>query len=307
MSLDCRLAVTAIEELIVNLESVPSMPSRLAATSRVDTRCVERRTLKEMNMNMKKKCFAAVLFASAVACSSSAIAAIEYDQNVTPGVIFGSGNVNGAYTTYRGGGLELGLRAKLRHNSAGSAENTFNSNGAGTYIFDTGVAPTQASPTAKWSFEWSINTNFDGSASGRFLDDLTYELSMVSTNTASIAAFDPINGSNPGLGRVQWDHSIGTNTTTAATDSSIPNASDNASGYAALIDANNVAQNSWKPHWYTVAGSFDPTVAGTYTFTLKALSGSTEVGSTSINVLVPEPASLGLLGLAGLIVGRRRR
>ena len=93
-------------------------------------------------------------------------------------------------TTDRAGGIELGLRAKLRHNASGLPENTFNSNGDGTYTFDAGVAPTQSYPTAEWSFEWSINSDYDGSSS-LLLDDLTYELSMTSSTGAYITAFDP--------------------------------------------------------------------------------------------------------------------
>lgn len=82
---------------------------------------------------------------------NQAAAALLYDQNVTPTVIFGSGNLNGSFTRDRRNGVELGLRAKLRHNAAGRPENTFNSNGDGTYSFAAGVAPTKTSPTAVWS------------------------------------------------------------------------------------------------------------------------------------------------------------
>ena len=45
-----------------------------------------------------------------LALSSSAQAALQYDQNVTNNVIFGSGNANGSFTTDRASGVELGLR-----------------------------------------------------------------------------------------------------------------------------------------------------------------------------------------------------
>ena len=82
------------------------------------------------------------------ALSSPAYALIDYDQDVTNDVIFGSGNANGGFTTDCANGVELGLRAKLRHNAVGAPENTFNSNGDGTYTFQAGVAPTQPYPTA---------------------------------------------------------------------------------------------------------------------------------------------------------------
>jgi hypothetical protein len=238
-----------------------------------------------------------------VALSSPAFAALQYDQDVTNEAIFGSGNANGSFTTDRANGIELGLRAKLRHNGSGLPENTFNSNGDGTYTFDAGVAPTQSYPTAVWSFEWSINSDYDGS-SDSFLDDLTYELSMTSSTGASITAFDPINGVNPGNGMVFWDHSTGTNGTAngagvEATD---------AANYATLIAGNNLAQNSWKPHWF--AAGFDPTLNGTYDFVLTAFDGTNQVASTAIQInTVPEPATFALVGLAlvGCIAGGRRR
>ncbi|MCA9232290.1 MAG: PEP-CTERM sorting domain-containing protein [Planctomycetales bacterium] len=224
-----------------------------------------------------------------------------FDQNVTPDVIFGSGNVNGSFTTDQSNGVELGLRGKLRHNGSGFAENTFNSDGAGFYTFQAGVAPTQSFPTAEWSFEWSINTNWDGSSSWN-LADLDYALSLDTDPGpgTNFTTFDPINDGSPAF----WDHSIGDNSTNAATDSIATDATD----YANLIAANNVAQNSWKPHWFF--SPFDPTLSGVYTITLTAFDGATTVASSSINInVVPEPTTLalGLSSLAVVAIGRRNR
>lgn len=182
----------------------------------------------------------ATLLVGGLAHSNFASAAILYDQNVTPDVLFGSGNLNGSFTVDQSNGVELGLRGKLRHNASGLPENTFNSNGDGTYSFAAGVAPTQSYPTAVWSFEWSINTDFDGST-GFKLDDLTYALGLDNdpSQATSFAVFDLINAPF-------FDHSIGDNTTangagTEATDTAT---------YANLIAGNNVAQNSWKPSWF---------------------------------------------------------
>lgn len=237
--------------------------------------------------------------------------ALLFDQNVTPEVIFGSGNANGSFTVDQSNGIELGLRGKLRHNASGAPENTFNSNGDGTYSFNAGVAPTQSSPTAEWSFEWSINTNYDGS-SGTNLDDYIYVLGLDSDPGIgqSFLTFDPINVTNA-------DHAIGDNFTGNGGGS----VASDPTNYASLIASNNVAQNSWKPHWFLGTSGFDPTVDGQYDFFLEAFDGSTSLARTEMSIIVgtgasapvPEPGILALLGL-GLpvlvsvtIVGLRSR
>lgn len=239
--------------------------------------------------------------------ATTANAGIMFDQNVTPDVIFGSGNANGSWTVDRDNGVELGLRGKLRHNALGQPENTFNSNGDGTYSFDAGVAPTQSFPTAVWSFEWSVNTDHDGS-SGYMLDDLTYALGLDKDPGAAVdfIAFDQIAPLSP---PDYWDHAIGNNFTgngggTVAGD---------ATAYASLIALNNVAQNSWKPHWFI--SPFDPTVDGTYDFYLAAFDGATQLARTEMQIIVgeggapiPEPGTVLLLGaaLVGLVAVRRK-
>lgn len=249
--------------------------------------------------------------------SQAALASLINDGNVTPDVIFGSGNDNGSFTIDRSNGIELGMRGKLRHDASGSPQNTFNSNGDGTYSFDTGVAPTQSFPTAEWSFEWSINTDYAGDTE-RNLADLNYALRLDEDPTQGTQwnTFDVINDQNPGAGnRVQWDHAIGDNATGNGDGTSIGNGVDDAAGYAALIADNNVAQNSWKPHWFLPG--FDPTVDGTYDFSLSAFDSSgDELARTDMQIIagsggaaeVPAPGTLSLLGigLVGLGFARRR-
>jgi len=235
--------------------------------------------------------------------SASTNAVLLYDADVTPGVIFGGGNINGSFTVDRQNDVEVGLRAKLRHNATGNPENTFNSNGDGTYSFDAGVAPTQSFPTAVWSFEWSINSDLDG-VGGSDLNTFTYVLGIDSNPgiTQTWSTFDPINVDAP-----DWfDHSMGNNNTTDATDSI---ATDRAS-FVDLIANNNVAQNSWKAHWFMPA-TFDPTVDGQYDYYLAVFNGGTQLARTDMSVIVgagavvPLPAAVwlfgsGLLGLVGI-------
>ena len=250
---------------------------------------------------MKKLTIAALFIGSMLSASASAV--LTFDTDVTSNVIFGSGNANGSFTVDQANGIELGLRGKLRFNALGLPENTFNSNGDGTYSFDAGVAPTKAAPTAVWSFEWSINSNFDGS--GGDLDDYTYILGLDTDPTAAVSMFefDPIN-------MAYADHAIGDNSTGNGAGA----VAADAAGYAALISSNNIAQNSWQAHWFFGPG-FDPTVDGTYDISLTAfdLNGGL-AANTSIQIIVgagatvvPEPETLALLliGLLGLAARKK--
>ena len=232
--------------------------------------------------------------AIALGLGSAANAAIQFNQNVTNNVIYGSGNANGSFTTDRNLGVELGLRAKVRFPAPA---NVFNSNGDGTYNQAAGGFG-GSGDRASWNFDWSINSNFDGT-SGFNLDDLSYSLWMDFDPTAgtNFQAFDPIN-----LGAGNFlDHSIGDNTT--AQGAGVEAA--DAATYASLIANNNLAQNSWQLNFFDSAlFPFDPTVAGTYDFLLSAsVPGGTAIASTSIQVIVgnggaavPEAATLAVWG-----------
>jgi len=254
--------------------------------------------------------------------SQSATAAVMYDQLVTPDVIFGSGNANGSFTVDKSdevkngvsNGVELGLRGKLRFDATGQPQNIFNSNGDGTYSFDAGVAPNQPSLTAAvWSFEWSINSEYNCAPAGGFcrnLNELTYLLGMDSDPTlgTDFLMFDPIN-------LAFADHAIGDNTTANGGGTEAADATD----YASLIENNHVAQNSWQPSWFL--SGFDPTVDGQYDFFLEAYAkgGTSPLARTDISIIVgagatvppvPVPAAIWLFGTAmiGLVgFGKRRK
>jgi len=304
---------------------------------------------------LKKASLTASVLAASLMASSGA-SALAFDQNVTPALIFGDGNDNGAFTVDSNGNIEVGLRAKLRHDASGSPENIFNSNGDGTYTFNPGIAPGQSFPTAEWSFEWSVNTSLPADTGGNqggdsgtpafttTLNAYTYLLELDSNPAVGAAdffvSFDPIMGPRllgDGSGNTvnQWDHAIGNNSTGNGDGSKVTNGSADETAYANLINSNNVAQNSWKPHWFinqpwadlsqsttgAPAGtvSFDPSVSGEYEIRLSVLSGQDALTSTSILVQVgeldtppsgdvPVPGTLALfgLGLIGTGVGRRR-
>lgn len=207
-------------------------------------------------MKTNQKLLLGILAAGTLSLTIPVQAALLFDQNVTPDAIFGSGNANGFFTVDQSGGVELGLRAKVRF------VNTFNSNGAGTYTFQAGTA---------WNLEWSVNTDYaDPTSSGAKLNSLTYGLFL-----NNVGGFDVIN--QPYL-----DSSIGNNSTGNGAGAEAAFA--DVVGYAALIAANNVAQNSWQESLFGI----NPNVNGTYVFRLDASNGtSTEV---TVNV-VPEPST----------------
>ncbi len=227
---------------------------------------------------MNKKLLMGFIAVLLLVCMSG----LSQADDVTPNWILGSGNINGSLTVDQSNGIELGLRGKLRHNADGDPENTFNSNGDGTYSFAAGVAPTQSYPTAVWSIEWAINSDWTDSDSLSWkLNDLTYELG-VDTDPSQATNFitsDPINVDLA-------DHAIGNNST--ANGAGIVAVLD--TEYAQLLAENNVAQQSWKAHW--MIDTIDPTVDGTYDFYLAAFGQhGAEHARTEIQIIVGNGAA----------------
>jgi len=231
----------------------------------------------------------AVSTLSLLALSCNAEAVIEFDQAVTPAVIFGSGNDNGSFTTDRRNGIELGLRAKQRFPAA----NVFSSNGDGSYSFaaenacdEGGFSFARCQTTPVWSFEWSVNTDFSG-ASGAVLADFVYELGMDGDPGpgTDFLIFDNI---QPTLLTPLWDHATGDNGTppsggvVASTEAE----------YASYLPQSNLAQNSWNYEFFNNLGtslaSFDPAQPGNYIIYLQVRDphSGRVLAKTQIQVLV---------------------
>jgi hypothetical protein len=239
-------------------------------------------------------------------------ASVQYDQNVTNNAIWGSGNSNGGYTTFRDEttGIELGLRAKVRFPTPSDNAAGIKSQGNGTYgSFDAG---TFSGGNASWNIDWSINSNYN--SSGGNLNAYTYTLQLdidPSAGTNFVNAYilnDPINGDGGsfdiiGLGLA--GHTFGTNATGAGggTVGTVGN-------YNSLLGSNNLVQNSLRPS----GSGLDPNADGLYTIRLTAYNNGNAVGTSEIlvqvgNAVVPEAASLltwgGIISCVGLV--RRRR
>lgn len=249
------------------------------------------------------------------AATVAAAASLATAGNVTPGVIFGSGNANGSYTIGSGGGIEIGLRAKVRYNSSGQPENTFNWDGGNTYTFDPadGNAP---AGRATWNWEWSINSNADGT--GDNLNNFIYELTIYNLADGAANSFTADLINDPASTNA-IDHAFGNNATTAA-----DNEVGNVGNYATMISTYNVAQNSSNFAFLTSSfagssmGDWNPGQSGTFLISLMAYEreldgsrGDLITGST-INVhVVPLPAAawagLATLGAAFGVRKLRRR
>ncbi len=218
--------------------------------------------------------------------------AVQYDQDVTPDVIFGTGNANGAFTTdvqnmgsYT---IELGLRGKLRYNASGNPENTFNSANDGTYIFKNDVAPGQPSHTPIWNFEWAVNVDqlSPGATPGTTLDDLTYQLFLDFDPAAAVIdgppPYDPI---YPVSIFIVPDNALGDNS--FANGAGVETNDYNT--YSDWMSIYNVAQNSHNYAMYQFFGyEIDPTVPGVFDISLVAYDAGVEVARTAIQIITME-------------------
>ncbi|MEQ1758427.1 MAG: hypothetical protein ABL986_08930 [Vicinamibacterales bacterium] len=216
----------------------------------------------------------------------------QFDQLVTPEVLYGVGNTNGGFAIDRHRGVEIGLRAQTRFPVANDTTG-LNSNGDGTYSMPAGAACPDAFPSAPfplclatpvWNFTWSVNTDWDLSTAGK-VNQFVYQIGMDSNPGpgTSFTLFDPI---TPSLVAPAWDHAFGDNTTAnGAGDETLIN-------YAANLAGKNVVQNSWNYEFFNNVGtslaSFNPAVDGNYVIFLRAIDPVKKkvVAETMIQVLV---------------------
>ena len=258
---------------------------------------------------------------AALAITSPAFAVISFDQDVTNNAIFGSGNSNGGWTVDRASGVEIGLRAKVRYPAPA---NVFNSNGDGTYTHLSG-APLSNPDRANWNFEWSVNSNYDGSSSYSNIDSLAYLLQIdfdPGAGATDFLEFNPINPNEVIPGTFAADHSFGDNSTAQGAGAEATGVA----SYNALLTGSNLVQNSWNHAFFdapfdpstfdadAAAGSklFNPNTNGEYTIRLTAFDGATVVASSSIVVAaIPEPTSFlfgsMIAGGVGFVAMRRPR
>ena len=235
---------------------------------------------------------------------------VLFDQDATPNAIFGDGNTNGFYTCTREDGIELCLRAKIRYPVALNPT-AAESNGDGTYNMNTGTPAPVSLPietltevlnlkTFKWNFEWSINTNFDGSTEFKLLDVTHFEIGM-DCDPSCDATFTVVNPFDvpkyiadlPENTKQQDppifpDHSFGDNGTQEG-DGLEPEDLDELWEF---LETKNVAQNSWNFGFFNNPGSClvyaDPSAQGTYTIYMKAVVDDEEY-TVSINVEARNP------------------
>lgn len=273
----------------------------------------------------------AILATSVIVMSAPAFAgdvATSYFGDVHPGFFNGTGVSNGSFTvgTDVGHNVEVGLRAKVRWDSNNQPQNQFNYNSAtNTYTMQAGNPDPAGLPAwkqemARWNFEFSINTDVQGSTS-KVLSDFTYQLEMYQVNAdgtmiGDALTWDPINGADPRNGIVGYDHSFGDNT---FDDDSVALVAGSEMDYQGLISSKNVVQQSWNYSFFdglsgTALENWNASDLGTYIIRLTmfdAMSGDA-VATSQITVnVVPLPtaafAGLGLMaGLAGVRTIRRR-
>lgn len=231
-------------------------------------------------------------------------------------VFFGDGNSNEFFTVSQAGGVEIGMRAKLRYPTP---QNSDQSNTLGYEIEDGSyyfATTDNGSGQAIWNLDWSVNSDFNqgtpastGNKLSAYTYDLKFEFAPQSGGSTSSVNGTPL----PTLS----DNYYGDNSTTSGNGTQpgflgglFPPST------STLQDTYNVAQNSTNVGF---SGLLPSTVTqnGIYTITFSVLDGINTIATNQIKVYagvnppaaVPEPASMALfgMGVVGLIGGGAAR
>lgn len=225
----------------------------------------------------------AMAFVAAMGFAGAAQAQLQFDQDVTPDTIFGSGNSNGGFTTSTQNGVEIGLRAKIPFTGL------LNSGGDGSYdyLISETYQGSASTPNA-WSVDFTVNTDITltgDDSSGPIVGDFTYEFGVDSDPGpgAIFFKYDPFI-----LPLGFFDHAFGNNLT--ANGAGV--LAVDAVTYAALVANNNVVQQSWRYAW-TGAPGYNPNIPGNYRVYLQARnSNGAIVARSDIQVLIEDAAAV---------------
>ena len=224
----------------------------------------------------------------------SAASADTFDNAslASPGVYFGTGNINSGFTVVQSGGVELGLEAIERYVGPVTPSGD-------TYDVATGNTTVAGETGAYWGVVFSVNTNYLGTSSTT-LANITPSLTLTDVNNGTTQGFNLL----------------------LIPDNSLYGSSGVCSPQSACGSLSNyyAFQNSEALSFPAVAAAlgdpgYDVNANDTYDFTLSLREGDRTLASDSIVVQagtgtpVPEPFTLSLFGagLAGAAALRRRK
>ncbi len=235
-------------------------------------------------LNFRNMALATVAAVASLTFVNSAQAA-TYDTTLIdpPGVYFGNGNVNAHFVTNVASNIELGLGTVERFVGP-----VIPDAGTSVYHVNTGTTSEPGKTGTDWGFVFSINTNANGAGS-LTLADIVPSICIQDIGQGVTNCFNP-------FAIFDNAHAASSPTTTAQNSEA--------------LQFSTLATRFFLPN-------FDIDANDTYIFTLNASIGGnvvnsvqmTDIAGTGASNGVPEPLSLGLLGMGlfGLAAARRKR